>query len=90
MAPIPAALVVGILVVLGKWSIGKSPSIDNAVGVAGIAIVLAILDEVNQPLSRAFGALVLVSALAAPVEKGSKTPRFIAITNAAGLTKEKK
>lgn len=87
MKPIPTALLVGVLVVLGKWSISKSPSIDNAVGVAGIAVILSLLWEINEPLSKAFSALVVVSTLATPVDKGSKTPRFIAITEAAGLGK---
>lgn len=61
MNPITVALATGALVVLGKWSRGQDPNIDNAIGVAGIAVGLALLDQIDARLGRAFGVLILVS-----------------------------
>lgn len=61
MNPIATALVAGTLIIVGKWSINQSPNIDNAIGVAGIAVGLAVLEQANVKLSRAFGALILLS-----------------------------
>jgi len=59
--PVTVALSTGVLVVLGKWARGQEPNIDNAIGVAGVAIGLAILDQIDGKLARAFGVLILVS-----------------------------
>lgn len=61
MNPVSVALTVGVLVILGKWARGKEPNIDNAVGVAGVAIGLAALEQVNDQLAKGFGVLILVS-----------------------------
>lgn len=63
MKPIPTAILVGVLVVLGKWARDKSPNIDNAIGVAGVAIGLAMIESVNAKLAHAFGTLIFVSVL---------------------------
>lgn len=59
--PVTVAVISGALVVGGKWARGQSPNIDNAVGVAGIAIGLAVLDQMNASLANAFGLLILVT-----------------------------
>jgi hypothetical protein len=64
MRPIPAALVTGVLIVLGKWARNQSPNIDNAVGVVGIAVILALIEQANEKLSRAFAVLIVVSVAA--------------------------
>lgn len=64
MNPVGAALTVGTLVVLGKWARGQAPNVDNAVGVAGIAIGLSVLEQFDERLSAAFAALILVSVTA--------------------------
>lgn len=61
MNPVTVALSTGALVVLGKWARGQEPNIDNAIGVAGIAIGLGLLDQIDGKLARAFGVLILVS-----------------------------
>jgi len=76
MNPVSVALTVGILVVLGKWSRGKEPNVDNAIGVAGVAIGLAALEQINEPLAKGFGVLILVSVATIHVPK---------IAQAAGL-----
>lgn len=61
MNPVSVALTVGVMVILGKWARGKEPNIDNAVGVAGVAIGLAALEQINDQLAKGFGVLILVS-----------------------------
>lgn len=78
MNPISTALTVGVLIILGKWARKQSPTIDNAIGVAGIAVGLAVLEQVNEPLAKGFGTLILVSVT---IVHGPK------IVEAAGLTK---
>lgn len=76
MNPVSVALTVGVLVILGKWSRGKEPNIDNAIGIAGVAIGLAALEQINESLAKGFGVLILVSVATIHVPK---------IANAAGL-----
>lgn len=61
MNPVTTAIVAGALIVVGKWSRGQSPNIDNAIGVAGIAIGLAFIEQMDAKLSAAFATLILVS-----------------------------
>jgi hypothetical protein len=61
MNPVVAAVVAGAIIVAGKWSKGKSPSVDNAVGVAGIAIMLSLIETGNAKLANSFAWLILVS-----------------------------
>ena len=58
--PVTVAVTTGALVVLGKWSQGQAPNIDNAIGIAGIALGLATIDQMNAKLASAFGLLILV------------------------------
>lgn len=78
MNPLGVALSVGAMVVLGKWARDQSPGVDNAIGVAGLAIGLTIIEEMNEKLAAAFGVLVFVSVAIV---------HFPAIAKAAGLNK---
>lgn len=78
MNPTSVALTCGVLVVLGKWARKQEPNIDNAIGIAGVAIGLAVLEQINEQLAKAFGVLILVSLAVV---------HFPVITKAAGLTK---
>jgi hypothetical protein len=80
MNPISAAFLVGAMIVVRKWSSGKSIEIDNVLGIAGVALGLAVIGTINKELGRAFGALVVVSValwqapdLLKKIEKGTKT-----------------
>lgn len=64
MTPISTALAAGALIVVGKWSVDKVPTIENGVGVAGIALGLAALEQMNEKLSAAFAGLILVALMA--------------------------
>lgn len=61
MRPVPAAVVAGALIVAGKWSDGNEPTIDNAIGVAGIALGLALLEQANPQLASGFAVLIVLS-----------------------------
>lgn len=61
MNPVAAAIVTGVMIVAGKWAEGKAPNLDNAIGVAGIAVGLALLDQANERLSTMFAWLIVLS-----------------------------
>lgn len=61
MNPVGAALITGALIVAGKWADGKAPNINNAIGVAGIALGLALMDQANEKLANAFAWLIVLS-----------------------------
>lgn len=63
MNPLATALIAGTLVVAGKWADGNTPNLDNAIGVAGIAVGLAIIDQGNEKLANAFSWLILLSII---------------------------
>lgn len=55
-----AAVGVGALVVVGRWSEGKGMDVKVVVGVIGLAVLLALLpDQIAGP----FAALIIVAAL---------------------------
>ncbi len=54
-------MIVGALVVGGKWADGKAPTMQNGIGIAGIAVALAIIEQANVKLSTAFAWLILLS-----------------------------
>jgi hypothetical protein len=59
--PVATAIVAGALIVGGKWARNQTPNVDNAIGVAGVALGLALLEEASVKVSRAFAALILIS-----------------------------
>lgn len=80
MTPVVAAVLTGALVVGGKYARGDSPTIQNAIGVGGIAIGLAILDQMNSKFASAFGVLIVVAVAIV---------HFPAIAKATGLAEIK-
>lgn len=76
MTPVVASLVAGALVLGGTVARGKKPGIDNAIGIAGIALSLALLDQMNEKLARGFGTLIVVAIAVV---------HFPAIVKATGL-----
>lgn len=61
MNPVATAMVSGGLIVTGKWARGQAPTVQNGIGIAGIALGLALLEQFNVGLSRSFGALIVIS-----------------------------
>lgn len=60
MSPVMAALMVGGLATLGKWSNNKSLEIGTIVGILGMATVLALINQGNEELASALGILAVV------------------------------
>lgn len=60
MTPIVASVLVGLMTTLGRWAKGKGLTIDTVVGVVVLALSLALIEQANEKLARAFGALVVV------------------------------
>lgn len=63
MNPVATAIVVGALVVGGKWADGKAPTMQNGIGIAGVAVSLAILEQASKRLSTAFAWLILLGTM---------------------------
>ncbi len=88
MNPIPASLLIGVLVTLRKWSNGEQISIENVLGVAGTAVVLGVLAAINRDLARAFGALAVLAVALAHVptifERAGFSQRGISNTGGGG------
>lgn len=61
MNPIATGIVAGALIVGGQWARNKAPTVDNAIGIAGIALSLALLEQINLKLAHGFSVLILVS-----------------------------
>lgn len=61
MKAVPAAVVAGAIVIAGKWAVGKEPTVENGVGIAGIAVGLALLEQANPKVASAFAWLIVLS-----------------------------
>lgn len=61
MNPVSTAVTAAVLVALGKWSRGQTLNVDNAIGVVGIAVCLAVLEQFDERMSAAFAVLILAS-----------------------------
>ncbi len=61
MNAIAAALLTGAIVIAGKYSEGKSPNMDNAIGIAGIAVALSLMEQASQKLATSFAWLIVLS-----------------------------
>lgn len=60
MNPIVASMVIGVMVTLSRWRKGEMISIDNVIGIAGVAVSLAVISQMNKDLARSFGTLAVV------------------------------
>lgn len=63
MDPLPAAFVTAAVATAGRWSKDKTVDMRLVIGLVFLAVMLAGLAQLNRPLSRSFGALVVVSTL---------------------------
>lgn len=61
MKPVAASIIAGALTVAGTYARGKTPNMDTAVGVAGMAIGLGLIDSMSPDLAQKFGWLVIVA-----------------------------
>lgn len=58
-----SVVLTGALVALGQWTNDKQVTVKMVVGVGLVALFLAAMSEVNQPLAQQFGVLILVGAV---------------------------
>lgn len=65
MPPIIAALAVGALTYLGRAARNEPMTIKTVVGIAGLALMLSIIEQADKKLAQQFGLLVLVGTLLA-------------------------
>lgn len=63
MNPLTSTALASIIVLTGTWAKGKEISIRLVVGGLFLAIGLSVMAEVNDKLARAFGLLIVVTAL---------------------------
>ena len=61
MNAVTAAVITGALMVGGKWAKGELPTLQNGIGIAGIAVSLAVIGQANAQLETAFAWLIILS-----------------------------
>lgn len=64
MKPVPAVVLIGLLTVGGTWARKKELKIETGVGIAGVALGLAILHSMNEGFAEKFGILAVVGTAA--------------------------
>lgn len=79
MNSVVTALVVGIITYLGRVARGKQMSIDLVVGIGGLAVALALVEQADKELAKKFGLLVVLGVLLA---------HWQIIVKAAGFSKD--
>lgn len=77
-----SAFLTGIIVIAGRWAQKKEMTVSIAVGVMVFAIMLAVLNSINEKLARSLGMLGVVAAMFVPV--GDAQPNLIAIVKGIG------
>ena len=65
MNSVITALVVGVITYLGRVARGKQMSIDLVVGIGGLAVALALVEQADKDLAKKFGLLVIIGVLLA-------------------------
>lgn len=60
MNPLAVGLILGAITTLARWARGKQASVDTVVGVVGVAIGLAVVEQANKEFAKALGTLVVV------------------------------
>lgn len=65
MSTIIASVFVGVITYLGRAARGKSMSIDVVVGIAALALALAMIEQADKNLAKKFAVLVVLATLLA-------------------------
>lgn len=84
-----SAVLAGLIVVAGRWAQKESITIRVAVGVATMAIFLAVIGQINTKFAQQLGTVFVVAALFVPPSAyggKSKEPFAVSIVKALGLT----
>jgi Na+/phosphate symporter len=64
MDAVPTAVIVGALVIGGKASQKQTPNMQNIIGIGGVALGLALLQQINEKLASAFSFLIIFGVAA--------------------------
>lgn len=81
MNPVIASVFVGVITYLGSIARKKPLTIDVVVGIAALALALAMIEQANRELARKFAVLVVIATLIA---------HWKVIVDASGLAKKAK
>lgn len=65
MTSVVSALVVGVITYLGRVARGKNMDISLVVGIGGLAIAFALVEEADEKLAKQFEILVILGVLLA-------------------------
>lgn len=65
MTSVVSALVVGVITYLGRVARGKNMDINLIVGIGGLAVTFALIEEVDEKLAKQFELLVVLGVLLA-------------------------
>jgi hypothetical protein len=65
MTTVIASVFVGVLTYLGRTARGKQMSINVVVGIAGLALALAMIEQIDKELAKKFAILAVVGTLLA-------------------------
>jgi len=89
MTTVASAIVATLIVIVGRWAQKKPMEIRIVVGLMFMAIILAVVDQINEKFARALGMMVVVAALFLPPEgiNGKSEPYLISIGKKVGFTK---
>lgn len=60
MNPIVASMTIGAIVTLARWRKGEFITIDNVIGIVGVALSLSVIAQMNKELAQSFGTLAVV------------------------------
>lgn len=56
-------LLAGSLVIVGRWTQNKPINARIVIGIVGSALFLSLIGQANEELARAFGGIVLITAV---------------------------
>lgn len=65
MTSVVSALVVGVITYLGRVARGKNMDISLVVGIGGLAVTFALVEEIDEKLAKQFELLVILGVLLA-------------------------
>lgn len=65
MSSVVSALIVGVITYLGRVARGKNMDITLVVGIGGLAVVFALVEEADESLAKKFEMLVILGVLLA-------------------------
>lgn len=62
MNPVNSSVLTGVIVVLGRWSEGKTVEIKTVIAVTILALFLSLMEQGNAKLANGFALLIIIAA----------------------------